>query len=110
MACQLPNRLAIPLVSHHAASKFHQVRAQAKRASTSQIHTTHTWALIATDFPNALSKRMSVREAHLARANKNHLILGGAMLDKENGNMTGSIVVFEAPDRYVDTPLLHKSA
>ncbi|TPX31077.1 hypothetical protein SmJEL517_g05522 [Synchytrium microbalum] len=59
-----------------------------------------TWALIAPDYKDSLAKRMAVREQHLHRAKTDtNLILGGAMLDKQDGNMTGSLLVFDAPTK-----------
>jgi len=50
----------------------------------------------------ALERRMKVREDHFKRINtlKNNgeFLLGGAILD-ENGNMAGSMIVYDFPDR-----------
>ena len=58
------------------------------------------FALICIDKPNALETRMGAREAHLAyvRGKLDQLKLGGPFLD-EAGDMAGSLMVVEAPDR-----------
>lgn len=52
--------------------------------------------------PDALQRRLSVREDHLAKIaglKKNgEFLFGGAMLDEE-GKMIGSMIVYEFPDR-----------
>ena len=54
------------------------------------------------DKPNSLPLRMANREAHLAYAHKDgnvaQLKLGGPYLD-EQGNMCGSLLILEAPDK-----------
>ena len=54
------------------------------------------------DKPNSLSVRMAAREAHLAYANTGEkpvkVKLGGPYLDG-NGNMAGSLLIVDAPDR-----------
>ena len=51
---------------------------------------------------NALERRMKVREEHLKKIEvlkeKGEFIAGGAILDDE-GKMTGSMIVYEFPDR-----------
>ena len=62
------------------------------------------FALIANDGTDkdALARRLAVREAHMKLAQKmrdeGHFIHGGAMLD-DNGQMIGSILVCDFPDR-----------
>ena len=52
--------------------------------------------------PDALARRMKVREEHLRRISglkkDGEFLFGGAILD-ENGKMTGSMIVYEFPDR-----------
>jgi len=52
--------------------------------------------------PEALDRRMRVREEHLRKIEglkkKGEFLVGGAILD-ENGKMTGSMLVYEFPDR-----------
>ena len=54
------------------------------------------------DKPNSLALRMATREAHLAYAHSNDVPatvrLGGPYLD-EKGDMAGSLIVVEGPDR-----------
>jgi uncharacterized protein YciI len=54
------------------------------------------------DKPNSLSVRMAAREAHLAYANTGEkpvkVKLGGPYLDGK-GNMAGSLLIVDAPDR-----------
>jgi uncharacterized protein YciI len=51
---------------------------------------------------DALSRRMAVREKHLANVaplvEAKHLIAGGAILD-ESGKMIGSVTIVDFPDR-----------
>ena len=51
--------------------------------------------------PNALSRRLSVRDAHLARvrpaAEAGILAIGGAILDAPGGRMTGSVAITAHP-------------
>jgi uncharacterized protein len=58
------------------------------------------FALICIDKPGALEVRMGAREAHLAyvRGKLDQLKLGGPFLD-DKGDMAGSMMVVEAPDR-----------
>lgn len=50
----------------------------------------------------ALDRRMAVRESHIAGIAKlkeqGHFVSGGAVLD-DDGNMIGSVVVLDFPDR-----------
>ena len=56
------------------------------------------FVVIATDKADSLSLRMAVREAHFAYAHETARIkLGGPFLDAE-GNMAGSLIIFEADD------------
>jgi len=52
--------------------------------------------------PGALERRMKVRPDHLEKVailkEKGHFLLGGAILD-ENEKMTGSMIVYEFPNR-----------
>jgi len=52
--------------------------------------------------PEALDRRMKVRPAHLAYVaalkSSGQFLLGGAILDDE-GKMTGSMIIYEFPDR-----------
>lgn len=52
--------------------------------------------------PEALNRRMRVREDHLEKIeilkNKGECLVGGAILD-ENGKMIGSMLIYEFPDR-----------
>jgi hypothetical protein len=52
------------------------------------------------DKPNSLELRMATREAHLAYARPQAamLKLGGPLLD-EKGDMAGSLMILDAPDR-----------
>ena len=58
------------------------------------------FALICIDKRNALDVRMGAREAHLAyvRERLEQVKLGGPFLD-DAGDMAGSFIVVEAPDR-----------
>ena len=58
------------------------------------------FVLTCIDHPNALERRMSVREAHLAYVRENIAMvrLAGPLLD-DAGDMAGSMFVMEAPDR-----------
>ncbi|MDX9998546.1 MAG: YciI family protein [Phenylobacterium sp.] len=51
------------------------------------------------DKPNSLELRMATREAHFAyvRGKQGMMKLGGPFLD-ENGQMAGSLIIFEAED------------
>jgi uncharacterized protein len=53
--------------------------------------------------PGALQRRMKVREEHFNKIGQlkktGEFIFGGAILD-ETGNMTGSMIVYEFPDRH----------
>jgi uncharacterized protein YciI len=56
------------------------------------------FVVIATDKPNSLSLRMATREAHFAYAQNSGVIkIGGPFLDS-NGDMAGSLIIFEAKD------------
>lgn len=56
------------------------------------------FVVIATDKPDSLALRMSVREAHFAYARESNAIkIGGPFLDAD-GAMCGSLIVFEAND------------
>jgi uncharacterized protein len=52
--------------------------------------------------PQALNRRIKVRGEHLEKIevlkSRGEFLLGGAILD-ENGNMIGSMIVYEYPDR-----------
>jgi uncharacterized protein len=52
--------------------------------------------------PEALDRRMKVREDHLKKIevqkNRGECLVGGAILD-DNGKMIGSMLVYEFPDR-----------
>jgi uncharacterized protein YciI len=52
--------------------------------------------------PEALQRRLNVREGHLEKIGRlkmaGEFLFGGAILD-ENGNMIGSMIVYEFPDR-----------
>jgi uncharacterized protein YciI len=52
--------------------------------------------------PGALERRMKVRPDHLEKVailkKKGNFLLGGAILDDE-GKMTGSMIIYEFPDR-----------
>jgi uncharacterized protein YciI len=52
--------------------------------------------------PDALARRMKVRNEHLRRIDglkkDGEFLFGGAILD-ESGKMTGSMIVYEFPDR-----------
>ena len=54
------------------------------------------------DKPNSLSLRMATRQAHLAYAhdenNPSKVKIGGPYLD-EKGDMCGSLIILEAPDK-----------
>lgn len=56
------------------------------------------FVLTAVDKENALALRMATREEHFAYAKKTGVIkLGGPFLDSE-GQMAGSLIIFEAAD------------
>jgi len=56
------------------------------------------FVVIATDKPNSRELRMATREAHFAYARETGVIkLGGPFLDA-NGEMAGSLIIFEADD------------
>jgi uncharacterized protein YciI len=56
------------------------------------------FVVIATDRSDSLKLRMATREAHFAYAQETGVIkLGGPFLDK-NGEMAGSLIIFEADD------------
>ena len=56
------------------------------------------FVVIATDKPNSLSLRTATREAHFAYARESGLVkLGGPFLDGQ-GEMAGSLIIFEAAD------------
>lgn len=53
------------------------------------------------DGPDGAAKRDTAREEHFAylEANKDILVLGGAMLADEDDTRTGSLLVINVPDR-----------
>lgn len=56
------------------------------------------FVLTAIDKPNSLDLRMATREAHFAWARATGAVrLGGPFLDAD-GNMAGSLIIFEATD------------
>jgi uncharacterized protein YciI len=56
------------------------------------------FVVIATDRPDSLNLRMATRDAHFAYAQETGVIkLGGPFLDA-NGEMSGSLIIFEADD------------
>jgi len=56
------------------------------------------FVVIATDKAKSLALRMATREAHFAYAQKTGVIkIGGPFLDS-NGDMIGSLIIFEADD------------
>jgi uncharacterized protein YciI len=56
------------------------------------------FVVTAIDKPDSLSLRMATREAHFAYAKETNVIrIGGPFLD-ENGDMAGSLIIFEAAD------------
>lgn len=56
------------------------------------------FAVTAIDKPDSLGLRMATREAHFAYAKETNVIrIGGPFLD-ENGDMAGSLIIFEAAD------------
>lgn len=58
------------------------------------------FVLTCIDKPGALQVRMGAREAHLTyvRERLSQVKLGGPFLD-ENGDMAGSLMILDAPDR-----------
>jgi uncharacterized protein len=58
------------------------------------------FALFCVDKPDSLALRLATREAHLAYAGgfRDQMKLGGPLLD-EAGEMAGSLMILEAPDR-----------
>ncbi len=56
------------------------------------------FALICKDKPGHLHLRKSTREAHLAYAAQATIPIGGPLLD-DAGDMIGSLLVLDAPDR-----------
>ena len=59
-----------------------------------------TFVLFCVDKPGSLDLRMATREAHLAymRDKAAMMKLGGPLIN-ENGDMAGSLLIIEAPDR-----------
>jgi uncharacterized protein YciI len=59
-----------------------------------------TFVLFCVDKPGSVDLRMATREAHLAymRDKAAMMKLGGPMIN-ENGDMAGSLLIVEAPDR-----------
>ncbi len=56
------------------------------------------FVVIATDKPNSLALRMATRDAHFAYARETGVIkLGGPFLNSD-GEMIGSLIIFEADD------------
>ena len=56
------------------------------------------FAVVAIDKPNSLALRMVTREAHFEYAKETGVIkLGGPFLDA-NGDMAGSLIIFDADD------------
>lgn len=56
------------------------------------------FVVTAVDKPDSLELRMKTREAHLAYAKETGLVkLGGPFL-RANGDMAGSLIIFEADD------------
>lgn len=56
------------------------------------------FVLTATDIPGGLPLRLATREAHFAYARETGIIrLGGPFLDAD-GEMAGSLIIFEAAD------------
>lgn len=56
------------------------------------------FVVTAIDKPNSLALRMATREAHFAYAKETGIIkLGGPFLDA-NGDMAGSLIIFDADD------------
>jgi hypothetical protein len=56
------------------------------------------FVVTAVDKPNSLALRMATREAHFAYAKETGVIkLGGPFLDA-NGEMAGSLIIFDADD------------
>ncbi|MEZ5379955.1 MAG: YciI family protein [Acidimicrobiales bacterium] len=56
------------------------------------------YVVFALDKPNSLELRKSTREAHLAYLSQFNVAAGGPLLD-DDGNMCGSMVVYEADSK-----------
>ena len=60
------------------------------------------FVVVAHDFPDALDRRLAVRERHLDGVRRmkaeGSFVLGGALLD-DAGGMIGSMMLVEFPDR-----------
>ncbi|KAJ3212158.1 hypothetical protein HDU67_003994 [Dinochytrium kinnereticum] len=73
------------------------------RAFTTTPTTRDLFIVLAKDGKDsdALSRRLAVRESHLARAKdafaKGQSVMGGATLNAETGNMDGSVLVLDFP-------------
>jgi uncharacterized protein YciI len=57
------------------------------------------YALICRDKPGALAVRLANRDAHLAYAHETGAVVFGGPMLSEAGEMTGSLVVIDVPDR-----------
>ncbi|KAA2315477.1 YciI family protein [Pseudooceanicola sediminis] len=57
------------------------------------------FALIARDKPDALDLRMANRAAHLAYVEETGVVMFGGPLLSDQGDMRGSLVVLDLPDR-----------
>jgi uncharacterized protein YciI len=62
------------------------------------------YALICRDKPGALAVRLANRDAHLAYADETGVIVFGGPMLSEAGEMTGSLVVIDVPDRAAADP------
>ncbi len=51
------------------------------------------------DRKGALGIRQATREAHLAYVNEFKLLAAGPTLDEEDGQMDGSMIIVDVPDR-----------
>ncbi len=56
------------------------------------------YVVFALDKPDSLELRKSTREAHLAHLAQFETLVGGPLLD-DDGDMCGSMVIYEAPTK-----------
>lgn len=57
------------------------------------------FAVTCLDKPDSLALRLANRDAHLAFAKDQPLIIGGPLLSDDGQTMVGSLLVVDAPDR-----------
>jgi len=57
------------------------------------------FAVTCLDKPDSLALRLANRDAHLAYAKQQPLVIGGPLLSGDGQTMIGSLLVVDAPDR-----------